>query len=674
MFLSHINILRGIAILLIILFHLDSELFPNGYLGVEVFFVISGYLLFRSHDEKGTPSVRDFTRKKIIRLFPPLIVVLMLTILASQLFILYDAEMLEMLKTAVYALAALSNSWLNKGHGYFSPDTANNPLMHTWYISVILQIFLIYIVVAFLTKNYSRRFCYIIFSLLGFASLLYTITFTASGMGNPENLYYSTPARVWEVWSGALAIPLTKTKANSLFRACTSTICLGIIIVMSSVPMLIPTSIAVPMVITCSVCVIAYGSQLPLIRTPYAKLLDLAGTLSFSMYLVHYPLIVFFKTWNEGDLQALNVLACISTIILAAVLLYRLIEKKRFHLITACFLWGGVFATAVLFIKLPALRTYIPNRSVQYPGLTAPVLRPAPRYDDIDADVVKYHSGVLSILQETNKQAPRSLLYQVGSPDATPEFVLIGDSNAMHLFAGLDAICKDTNKAGIYINSIFIPFWEMECGMDCVYQCGPAKFQAFFNWLDKHKEITHIIVGQYWEWRFGESWKLQNKEGKEVCDYPSKVQALRNFCRQVRLHGREIILIAPAPNLEHLSKKDTESNLLKHKRIRDMKGEAPDFLTYTQTSADYDKYNRKSLEALRQLEDDRECKVLHIREAIFGQGEPYHAYDPKTSAQYHRDFNHLTPLGSVLLMKKLKNNLLELLLQRTDTESGTPSY
>ena len=142
---KQITSLRGLAIILIILFHLNPEHFPYGYFGVEVFLVISGYLLMKSF-QKQQMQIRlgEFARKKVLRLFTPVAVIIPLTLLAGMFFLDYT-DLATASSTGGYTLIGAANRFLAVIQSdYFAQDSSGNPFLHMWYLAVTAQIYLLF--------------------------------------------------------------------------------------------------------------------------------------------------------------------------------------------------------------------------------------------------------------------------------------------------------------------------------------------------------------------------------------------------------------------------------------------------------------------------------------------------------------------------------------------------
>lgn len=648
MFLLHINTLRALAIICIILFHLNAVAFPNGYLGVETFLVISGFLLTRSFVEKGAPHPWDFAKKKVIRIIPPLAIAVLLTCIASLFFVFDNKELQVIYRTAAHALLGKSNIYLAQDQGYFATETANNALMHTWYIGVTIQLYLIYIVLASTIGRFSKHAFATILIIIAAFSLLYCYV----GSQEESELYYSTQARLWEAFCGAAALFLPKVKVPQKFREGLSCLALVGIILPALWTRALPFHITAPVVIICTIVYIAYAGETTVNRILSCKPLMFIGSISFSLYLVHYPLIVFFKNWNEDNLSIGISLLCLFSVLLVSAIFYLIVERKKVPTAAAVIIWIGAFAFALLFVKKQHLREAYVNSLAAYPAYAEP-LRPA---DDaflkgFDESAMNTTNGILSILYSTDRADRLYPLLHIGASDAEPSFVVIGDSNAEHLYAGLDHLCRKERCAGIHISSRFYPFW----GSEAQYS-EERRLNAFLLWLENHPSLKTVVIGQLWFSRFSDSNGIRDWQGNDACSAEAKTAALGTFCRKIQNLGRTVLLVAPMPTLTY-KHGFTDCKVLAHKRLRVLKQQEPDYKHFEQTLEEYEQRNKIAMQALKYLEAAGDCHVLSTKDIIFRDGNTYCAFG-NNNEQYQMDGTHLTPTGSMMILMQAKERLL----------------
>lgn len=140
--------LRGIAVLLVVAFHSHIPLWRAGFLGVDIFFVLSGYLitalLLQELESSGTLSLVGFYARRARRLLPAAAVVVVFVVVAG-IFLLSPIEQIRYSKTALATTLYVSNLWfIRQSSDYFAADTANNPLLHTWSLAVEEQFYFVW--------------------------------------------------------------------------------------------------------------------------------------------------------------------------------------------------------------------------------------------------------------------------------------------------------------------------------------------------------------------------------------------------------------------------------------------------------------------------------------------------------------------------------------------------
>ena len=180
---TDIDSLRGLSVLSVIIFHLDQKFFPNGYLGVDLFFVISGYVITKSlikNINQNKFSFANFYLRRIRRIFPALLVVLLFTLL-SGLMILLTADLKRFAESLIASLGFVSNFYFWITGGYFSTDDQLKPLLHLWSLSVEEQFYLFFPLFLYVIFKISKKinfylFCVIFVFLVSYSINLYFIS------------------------------------------------------------------------------------------------------------------------------------------------------------------------------------------------------------------------------------------------------------------------------------------------------------------------------------------------------------------------------------------------------------------------------------------------------------------------------------------------------------------
>ena len=325
-----INGLRGLAVIFVIANHLFPAIFSGGFVGVDIFFLISGYVITLSlHKHKRTPFiafVKDFYGRRIKRIIPALAAYVLLAGIISSLFI---SDPRTYLKTGIASLLGASNLYLIKiSSDYFGAQSAMNPFTQTWSLGVEEQFYLIFPILlwslAVGSAQFKRKLSLIIFGAASIASYIYF--FIQSGI-HPAYAYYSPLARSWELLLGAIIFLLRHNIGTFGSRSNLHNVSLISIIAL----LFVPKSSLLP-----AVTIAAFSTALllctDLINTRVwslllARPLQFAGTISYSLYLWHWGVIVFAK-WTIGD-SPLSVIVQLLVMISIGFFSYRIFEHKR---------------------------------------------------------------------------------------------------------------------------------------------------------------------------------------------------------------------------------------------------------------------------------------------------------------------------------------------------------
>lgn len=326
-FRTDISFLRAIAVVIVMFFHFGIPGFSGGFIGVDVFFVISGFLMTQislKGFEKDNFSLKDFYAKRIKRIVPALQVVLLFVLLISAVFFVQSDVRLN----AKYVFLAdffLSNIYFWRYLNYFS--STDNILLHTWTLGVEWQFYMIYPLILLLLKKFYVKKIKLFWLALGFICVISFLCMLLIGKSDSDFIFYMLPARFWELSIGGLAFLGSNTlKPTKFYQNIAVTISV-LIIVFST--FLITESILWPSIYTlfpilATVAILIVNADLKIFNNPIVSFL---GNISYSLYLWHWPWFILFKYF--GFIQPEYVVILIIFSIASAYLSYRFIETKK---------------------------------------------------------------------------------------------------------------------------------------------------------------------------------------------------------------------------------------------------------------------------------------------------------------------------------------------------------
>lgn len=286
--------LRALAVLCVILYHFEVPLFKGGFVGVDVFFVISGFLITRLITfelENNTFSYSTFYSRRVRRLFPALLVTVAFTVFVFS-FLYFPSEFGELKKSAQAAILGVSNIYFWNTFSYFGYETVIKPLLHTWSLGVEEQFYLIWPLVVGLLFKISTK-ARIVVSLLAITVSVIISEYLLKS--HASLVFYWMPFRSFEFLFGALLI-FAKIELKKYQQEVLATF--GLVGIFGSVFFLNSDTSSFPGVnalwSVVGTCLIILSPQSFLNRALSLRPLVACGRASYSLYLVHWPVFLFF--------------------------------------------------------------------------------------------------------------------------------------------------------------------------------------------------------------------------------------------------------------------------------------------------------------------------------------------------------------------------------------------
>ncbi len=366
---KEIDGLRSLAVVPVILFHAGSQWFSGGFVGVDIFFVISGYLIATKLTEdidNQRFSLWDFYERRVRRIIPALLVVLLVSIFFARL-VLLPADIKVFSKSLLATLFFYSNIYFYKQSGYFDVSGELKPLLHTWSLSLEEQFYIVFPLLIYLLLSRSRKATFGIFLLLALISLGYA----QSIVGKQQDFaFYMLQARAWEFLIGVL-VSLSTFKHWAAQRPAKLRAGLalsGLLLILGSIFFIdrtqpFPGLLALPATLGAGLLIAFASSENTAGKFLSSPPLVGIGLISYSAYLWHQPIFAIARHWSLDELPGLAFIPLIALTFILAFLSWRYIERpfRNKAFLTRRALFTLAFAAAFVTIGI-AYAAYTTSR------------------------------------------------------------------------------------------------------------------------------------------------------------------------------------------------------------------------------------------------------------------------------------------------------------------------
>lgn len=490
---ADIDGLRALAVLAVIIFHINPEWMPNGFLGVDVFFVISGFLITRILYEAGSRgiwSLSDFYAKRIRRILPVFFVVVLLSLaLAYWLFLPNDA--LAVGKSAIAAIFFAANFYHARHSDYFDAGAEEQPLLHLWSLSIEEQFYFIFPALLLGLLALGRRFRpraqrgsrpFVLGVLISLAVLSLALAwFPLEALGINLDAYYLSHTRFGEllvgsvlaVWSSRERKPLGQRQASLLGGIAVALLLISFYSQGIFTSPWFPGLLALIPTLATALLIYANASGSPFRRLFALSPVVWLGRLSYSLYLWHWMVLAFVRYfWGVGELPLWLVVLAMGVTLGASVGTYYLVEQPirrrpytlkqslgRLYLLPAC-------AVALLFFAIKRLEPAQGPYFAYIDGTNC-------CFDTLEGDCL------------------------MGDQTQRPQVLIAGDSHTGHLSRFWDYVGRREGWNAFVSASRSCPFFF---GYDYYDTWQIEGFCALRNaWLrQEYRHYPTIVLASYW--------------------------------------------------------------------------------------------------------------------------------------------------------------------------------
>lgn len=625
---ANIEGLRGIAVLLVVFFHSGLKIAEGGYIGVDIFFVTSGYLITKTivdNFDNQSFSLLQFYERRFQRIIPAAIFVIIITGSIGLIFLL--PEELRDLGTSIRsALILRSNTWAANSIDYFGISTEFKPLVHLWSLSIELQFYVLFPILLslFLYLNIRKLFLASIF--IAIIALIYFATIHVSE--TPTKDYFSSIMRSWELLLGALLclsnidyyLSSKKPAISNYFPG------IGLFLIFISLYIVNQNS-QFPGIIALLPCL---GSAMILLSGDDSetifnsilsnKALCKIGVISYSLYLIHQPLFAYFRILNGRRTSDLESILLIAASILFSTIIWALIEKPSQHrskkrliltysLIIPCWFIIMFIAHQAQNQKLTQfhLRTNVAKiLNFRYDN--------NPRLNECRTDV-----GIIN--------PTKACTY---GDSKLPAAAIWGDSHVDQLVMPL---AREFNKFGYSIIEFSIAGCPPILDVEPTSKTNCKKnTQAILTYLINNKKIEHIFLQAYWVGYIDDG-----LISKDTYKFKKIKHSFKKLVSSLTHAGKIVHIIYPTPKM----KVDPPLYLARIALIYPKKT-----LPYVKISnADFLNQSKLSIKLLDDVSMELSVDTIQPAQAL---------YDPKSlnfyannfKKVYYRDDNHLSVTGA----------------------------
>lgn len=559
-----IDTLRAAAVLSVIVFHIEKNWLPGGFLGVDIFFVISGFLmteilLREMSGGGGRFSLKAFYIRRIKRILPAFFAVLAAT-LAGGFFLFTKDDFFLLWKSALTALGFASNLYFARGKDYFAPAQEEKPLLHIWSLSVEEQFYFVFPILLLLVVRKSPRVQF------SFLAALCALSLAASFMPSAFDKYYLPHLRACEMLVGSLtavwmrcrqpAVGRCYAAAGALFAVCILSACL---FSYSEQTAYFPGPAALIPCLAAAALIYFNHYEHPLKKFFQWKITVAAGLISYSLYLWHWPILAFMRYIGPDNLPPYSTAAAIVLTLAFSLISYHCIEKPFKK-------WQGSFAQSVLWIyALPMLIL----GAGSFFAMRLPFMA---QYDRL---------GLTRSNTSCHNNTGKQCLW--GDTEKQPELLILGDSHADHYKTFFDAVGKKEKWSATMVSADACAYVEGYASR--VFQ-NWAACRAVYRYAEEHlPRYSKVVLAMRWGSQMPENSRSLAYDAGFFQKFDRMLHKLSSEKQAVYLMAdnlassynvqRAYILSSRIPGYRQTLRPDDESTLKANARIRELAAKYP---------------------------------------------------------------------------------------------------
>jgi peptidoglycan/LPS O-acetylase OafA/YrhL len=546
-YLPAIDGLRAIAVILVLLFHAKVPLFSGGYVGVDVFFVISGYLITRliQHElAAGRFTLLGFYERRIRRIFPALFLVVLATAaIAALLMLPPDLARLGSSVAASALFVANFYFWAQRLN-YLQDWPDLEPLLHTWSLSIEEQFYLLFPIFMLVALRFFRRLD-LAFLIVALASLALSVLLSTTF---PRAAFYASPSRAWELLLGAW-LAVTSVKDAIPRRVVPALQWAGIILIAAAAvgyDRLTPFPGLAALVPCAGAALLIAWSDLQsrLVSCLSHPTMVWLGLISYPLYLWHWPLLVLARIELLREPAPYEIaLIYIAAAALAAGTWHYLEKpiRARKSLVPAKLLFGSAAAVTCLAVAIG-----VGLRATQSSWDPPPAVARALAV----ADSTPWRASCFNWDRRSSDQLADCVIGDQQRPQF--DFALWGDSHAAAVAVGVDAAARGLAQKGLQLTaSNCPPLLQAQVVLAGAPTDCAARNEAAFDLLRQHRIRRVLLVGA-WVQYLGDDDKvlrLDSAPDMAVNSAAGLHRALQETIDRLQAAGIEVVILGPVPHI-----------------------------------------------------------------------------------------------------------------------------
>ena len=521
---ADIDGLRAVAVLPVLFFHAGWGVFSGGYVGVDVFFVISGYLITRILAEEIAEhrfSILNFYERRIRRIFPCLFAVIIASCVAAAI-LLVPMDFRDFSKSVIATMLFASNILFYRQSGYFDDQSAVKPFLHTWSLAVEEQFYIFFPILLWLIHRYARDRIFLVLVPLAIFSFVFNV-WGASYM--PGFTFFMAPTRVWELFAGAL-LPLGAFPAirSRTLREALAWLGLGLIVyavyAFTSSTRFPGINALFPVV--GAVLLIQFARDTSAGWLLSRKPMVFIGLISYSLYLWHWPIIVFSEYYLVRKLSGWGTAAAVAASLVVAALSWRYVEQpfRVKGLITRRRIFQGAAAMMAGMAVVSVAGLVSNGWAGRFPEEVVRLESYADAYNPRRNQCHREEGKVIAFKE--------SCVYGAATP---PTYAVWGDSHAVELVYGLGEIAARHNKSVMQFSYSSCP---PSLGMDIRIRPNCRDYNdKVAQFLVQDRIITTVfLVSRYENYRW---------------DAAKFSTGIRRSVAALLAAGKRVVLVYPIP-------------------------------------------------------------------------------------------------------------------------------